>query len=174
MAGDPAGPLVAQVFKTRIDPFVQKLSFVRIFSGTLKRDTTIAVVGARKGVKIGPLLNAAIAYSNMNQNDKAEKSLLCALALDKTNAAAHFNLGLLRAEQRRLSEAEQSLRAALKTDPQMAAAAYNLGVLLGEKRLTIHRKPAGRVNPTRSRSIGKGDTTRVYGSQNNLFRLLYS
>ena len=26
---DPAGPLVAQVFKTRIDPFVQKLSFLR-------------------------------------------------------------------------------------------------------------------------------------------------
>ncbi len=24
---DPAGPLVAQVFKTRIDPFVQKLSY---------------------------------------------------------------------------------------------------------------------------------------------------
>ncbi|MBN2217877.1 MAG: GTP-binding protein, partial [Pirellulales bacterium] len=30
---DPAGPLVAQVFKTRIDPFVQKLSFIRVFSG---------------------------------------------------------------------------------------------------------------------------------------------
>ncbi len=36
MKADPAGPLVAQVFKTRIDPFVQKLSFIRIFSGTLK------------------------------------------------------------------------------------------------------------------------------------------
>jgi len=53
---DTAGELVAQVFKTRIDPFVQKLSFIRIFSGTLAKDTTISVVGARKGVKIGPLL----------------------------------------------------------------------------------------------------------------------
>ena len=35
---DPAGPLVAQVFKTRIDPFVQKLNFIRVFSGTLKKD----------------------------------------------------------------------------------------------------------------------------------------
>ena len=37
---DPDGPLVAQVFKTRIDPFVQKLSFIRIYSGTIKRTTT--------------------------------------------------------------------------------------------------------------------------------------
>ncbi len=53
---DPGGPLVAQVFKTRIDPFVQKLSFVRVFSGTLKKDTTVSVVGSRKGVKIGQLM----------------------------------------------------------------------------------------------------------------------
>ena len=41
---DPAGPLVAQVFKTRIDPFVQKLNFIRIYSGTLKKDSTVPVV----------------------------------------------------------------------------------------------------------------------------------
>ncbi len=49
---DPAGPLVAQVFKTRIDPFVQKLSFLRIFSGTLQKDSTVPVIGMRKGLKI--------------------------------------------------------------------------------------------------------------------------
>jgi elongation factor G len=54
---DPAGPLVAQVFKTRIDPFVQKLNFIRVFSGTLRKDSTVPVVGARKGVKIGALLD---------------------------------------------------------------------------------------------------------------------
>ncbi len=53
---DPAAPLAAQVFKTRIDPFVQKLSFVRIFSGTLKKDATVESPGARKGIKLGPLL----------------------------------------------------------------------------------------------------------------------
>jgi elongation factor G len=52
---DAAGPLVAQVFKTRIDPFVQKLNFVRVFSGTLKRDTTVPVVGVRKPVKLSTL-----------------------------------------------------------------------------------------------------------------------
>lgn len=54
---DPAGPLVAQVFKTRIDPFVQRLSFIRVFSGTLKSGETVPMVGARKGIKIGQLLH---------------------------------------------------------------------------------------------------------------------
>jgi elongation factor G len=53
---DPTGPLVAQVFKTRIDPFVQKLSFIRLYSGTLKKDETIPTSGSRKGTKLGPLL----------------------------------------------------------------------------------------------------------------------
>jgi elongation factor G len=53
---DPQGPLVARVFKTRIDPFVQKLSFIRVFSGTLKKDMTVASSSARKGTKLGPLL----------------------------------------------------------------------------------------------------------------------
>lgn len=54
---DPAGPLVAQVFKTRIDPFVHKLSFLRIFSGTLKKDDVVHVSGARKAVKLHQLLS---------------------------------------------------------------------------------------------------------------------
>ena len=53
---DPAGPLVAQVWRTRIDPFVQKLSFLRIYSGTLKKDESVHVSGLKKNLKIGPLL----------------------------------------------------------------------------------------------------------------------
>ena len=53
---DPAGPLVAQVWRTRIDPFVQKLSFVRIYSGSIKKDETVHVSGVKKDIKIGPLL----------------------------------------------------------------------------------------------------------------------
>jgi elongation factor G len=53
---DPSGPLVAQVFKTRIDPFVQKLSFIRVFSGTMKKDETLPTSSSRKGTKLGPLL----------------------------------------------------------------------------------------------------------------------
>ena len=53
---DPNGPLVGRVFKTRIDPFVQKLSFIRIFSGTISRDQNVQASTARKGIKLGPLL----------------------------------------------------------------------------------------------------------------------
>jgi len=57
LKADPTAPLTAQVFRTRIDPFVQRLSFIRIFSGTLKKDTTVNCPGHRKGIKIGPLLS---------------------------------------------------------------------------------------------------------------------
>lgn len=53
---NPDGPLIARIFKTRIDPFVQKLSFIRMYSGTIKKDETVAASTARKGVKLGPLL----------------------------------------------------------------------------------------------------------------------
>lgn len=52
---DPAGPLVAQVFRTRIDPFVQKISYIRVFSGTMKMGDTVAATGQRKGLKLGQL-----------------------------------------------------------------------------------------------------------------------
>ena len=54
---DPNGPLVAQVFKTRIDPFVQKLSYIRVYSGTLKKDESVPSAHAKKGLKLGPLLD---------------------------------------------------------------------------------------------------------------------
>lgn len=56
LTADAAGPLAAQVFKTRIDPFVQRLSYIRVYSGTLKKDSTVPSPGSRKGIKIGPLL----------------------------------------------------------------------------------------------------------------------
>jgi elongation factor G len=57
LKADPGAPLAAQVFKTRIDPFVQRLSYIRVYSGTLKKDSTLPSPGSRKGIKIGPLLS---------------------------------------------------------------------------------------------------------------------
>ena len=85
--------------------------------------------------QIGPIVNAAIAYSNLGRTEKVEQCLMQALKYEPDNAAANFNLGLLRGEQKRLPEAEQALRKALKADPQMHQAAYNLGVLLADKNL---------------------------------------
>lgn len=50
---DAEGPLVAQVFKNRIDPFVSKMSFLRIFSGRLHKEGTIQISGSGKSIKIG-------------------------------------------------------------------------------------------------------------------------
>ncbi|MDR3661987.1 MAG: elongation factor G, partial [Mycobacterium sp.] len=42
---DPAAPLLAEVVKTTSDPYVGKVSLVRVFSGTIRPDTTVHVSG---------------------------------------------------------------------------------------------------------------------------------
>jgi len=50
------GSLVAQVFKTRIDPFVAKLSYLRIYSGTLHKDQSVHSAQLDKNLKLHQIL----------------------------------------------------------------------------------------------------------------------
>jgi elongation factor G len=45
LTADPAGPLCAEVIKTTSDPYVGKVSIVRVFSGTLKAELPVHVSG---------------------------------------------------------------------------------------------------------------------------------
>lgn len=54
---DPAGPVVAQVFKTRIDPFIAKMSYLRVFSGTLHKDSSVKLARTGKSIKLAQIFD---------------------------------------------------------------------------------------------------------------------
>jgi tetratricopeptide (TPR) repeat protein len=81
------------------------------------------------------MVNEAMAYARLGENQKAEESLQKALRAAPDNAAAHFNMGLLRAELNDPKGAENHLRKSLEADPQMAQAAYNLSVIASKDRI---------------------------------------
>lgn len=77
LKADASEPLVAQVFKTRADPFVQKLSYFRVYQGTVKTGDTVPVTGSRKGLKVAQLFqmlgNQTVAL------DEAGPGYICAV-----------------------------------------------------------------------------------------------
>ncbi len=81
----PDEPLIAQVFKTRIDPFVAKMSFVRVYSGTLKKDTTVTQAGESRPVKVSQLLE--VQGGKTNAVDEISAGGICALVkIDELHA----------------------------------------------------------------------------------------
>src|SRR5262245_36186209 len=49
------GPFIAQVFKTRIDPFVSRMSYIRIFEGKIAKEGTLQSVRSGKTLKVANL-----------------------------------------------------------------------------------------------------------------------
>ena len=50
---DPGAPLAAFVFKTTADPFVGKLSYVRVYGGTFKSDSQVLNANTRESERVG-------------------------------------------------------------------------------------------------------------------------
>jgi Flp pilus assembly protein TadD len=82
------------------------------------------------------LVNKSMAYAQLGETKKADELLQKALKIAPDNAAASFNMGLLKAEQKDMKGAEKYLKAALKADPQMAQAAYNLCIITAKDRIS--------------------------------------
>ncbi|HEX2185298.1 MAG TPA: elongation factor G, partial [Chloroflexota bacterium] len=53
---DPNGPLAAQVFKTLADPFIGRLTFLRVYSGTLRPDSHVWNATREKEERLGTLI----------------------------------------------------------------------------------------------------------------------
>ena len=75
---DASGPLVAQVFKTRVDPYLQKLSYIRVFNGTLKKDQQVHVDGDQQTIKLPVLLE--VQAGQTQPLDYAEAGQIIAVA----------------------------------------------------------------------------------------------
>jgi tetratricopeptide (TPR) repeat protein len=81
------------------------------------------------------MVNSSIAYARLGETALADKNLQDALKAAPDNAAAHFNMGLLKAEMNEPRQAEGHLRKAIQADPRMAEAAYNLCVITSKDRI---------------------------------------
>lgn len=53
LAADPAKPLAAQCFKTIADPFIGRLSYIRVYQGTIKKDDVIYNANRKAEEKAG-------------------------------------------------------------------------------------------------------------------------
>ncbi|WP_111656477.1 tetratricopeptide repeat protein [Isoalcanivorax indicus] len=76
-----------------------------------------------------PFINLAMAYSRIDELDKAEESLKVALEIEPRNPVAHNEYGLLLRRQGRFEEARQVYQNILQRYPDFALARKNLGVL---------------------------------------------
>ncbi|WP_181783927.1 elongation factor G, partial [Pseudonocardia pini] len=54
LTADPSGPLAAEVVRTSADPYVGRVSLVRVFSGTLRPDTAVHVSGHVPAPRVSP------------------------------------------------------------------------------------------------------------------------
>jgi elongation factor G len=78
LCADNDAPLVARVFETHIDPFVQKLSYIRVVCGTFSKDQIVHIAGSRKNLKMPQILE--MQGNQTSPIDRAEAGQIVAVA----------------------------------------------------------------------------------------------
>jgi len=82
---DPNGPLVVQVFKTVADPFVGKLSYVKVMSGTLKAGAALTNANTGNPERMGKLLSVmGKKQTDVNEISAGDLGAITKLAETKT------------------------------------------------------------------------------------------
>ncbi len=95
---NPSGPLVAHVFKTTADPFVGRLTFMRVLSGTLKPDANPYNVQRATSERLGHLFvlrgKEQIAVPELVAGDIGVAAKLTVTATGDTFVASEADKGL--------------------------------------------------------------------------------
>lgn len=67
----PEGSLIAYVFKTTADPYVGKLNFMRVFSGSIKADSTVYNSNSKRKERVGHI------YETRGKEQKEVSEISC-------------------------------------------------------------------------------------------------
>ncbi|MGV0644247.1 elongation factor G-like protein EF-G2 [Mycolicibacterium sp. XJ2546] len=70
LACDPQGPLLAEVVKTTSDPYVGRVSLVRVFSGTINPDATVHVSGHFTSFFGAPAHNGSNVHEDHDEDER--------------------------------------------------------------------------------------------------------
>jgi elongation factor G len=107
LACDPAGPLVAEVVKTTSDPYVGRISLVRVFSGTLRPEQPVHVSGHGRAERGHP------------DHDVDEKIGALSCPLGKTQRTMQYAVAGDIAAVAKLAHAETGDTLSAKDDPAL-------------------------------------------------------
>ena len=113
VACDPDGPLVAEVVRTTTDPYVGRLSLVRVFSGTLRPDEAVHVSG-----HLGQFVGRTLEGHGDHDSDDERVGPLSAPVVDEMRAKPFAVAGDI-ALVAKISQAETSDTLSGKDNPAL-------------------------------------------------------